>query len=81
MRGARRNIDAMDRVEGERKSVDLSGIELRVLEIMRMGKTTKEIAATLCIPERTAELHIRHSLKRLRARSREELLLLLRGYH
>jgi DNA-binding NarL/FixJ family response regulator len=71
MRGARRNIDAMDRVEGERKSVDLSGIELRVLELMRLGKTTKEIAATLCIPERTVELHIRHSLRRLQARSGE----------
>jgi DNA-binding NarL/FixJ family response regulator len=71
----------MIRVEGKHKSVDLSGIELRVLEIMRMGKTTKEIAATLCIPERMVELHIRHSLRRLRARSREELLSLVRGYH
>ena|SRR5215469_3975768 len=80
-RETHRNIDTMDWVEGERKSVDLSGIELRVLELMRLGKTTKEIAATLCIPERTVELHIRHSLGRLRARSGEELLSLIRGYH
>jgi DNA-binding CsgD family transcriptional regulator len=80
-RGTRRNIDVMNRVEEEHGSVHVSGIELRVLELMRLSKTTREIAATLCIPERTAELHIRHSLRRLRARSREELLLLLRGYH
>jgi DNA-binding NarL/FixJ family response regulator len=80
-RGTRSNIDAMNWVEEAHKRVHVSGIELRVLELMRLSKTTKEIAATLCIPERTAELHIRHSLKRLRARSREELLLLLRGYH
>ena len=80
-RGARRNIDAMDPVEGEFRCVDLSAMEHRVLDLMRLGKTTKEIAAMLCIPERTVELHIRHSLRRLRARSGEELLSLIGGYH
>jgi len=80
-RGARPNIDAMRQVGGELKSVDLSAVELKVLDFMRLGKTTKEIAAMLCIPERTVELHIRHSLRRLRARSGEELLSLIGGYH
>jgi DNA-binding NarL/FixJ family response regulator len=71
----------MRQVGGELKSVDLSVTELRVLDFMRLGKTTKEIAAMLCIPERTVELHIRHSLRRLRARSGEELLSLIGGYH
>ena len=70
-RGARPNIDAMRQVGGELKSVDLSAVELKVLDFMRLGKTTKEIAAMHCIPERTVELHIRHSLRRLQARSGE----------
>ena len=80
-KGARPDIDAMRQVRGELTSVDLSAIELRVLDFMRLGKTTKEIAAMLCIPERTVELHIRHSLRRLRARSGEELLSLIGAYH
>jgi len=80
-RETHRDIDVMNQVEEEHESVHLSGIELKVLELMRLSKTTKEIAATLCILERTAQLHIRHSLRRLQARSREELLSLLRGYH
>ena len=80
-KGARPDIDAMRQVGGVLKSVDLSAMELRVLDFLRLGKTTKEIAAMLCIPERTVELHIRHSLRRLRARSGEELLSLIGGYH
>ena len=79
--GARRSFDAIDQVEGEPKGVGLSPTELRVLNLMRLGKTTKEIAAMLCIPERTVELHVRHSLRRLRARSGEELLSLVRRCH
>ena len=78
---ARRNFGAIGQVEGALKTVDLSATELRVLDLIRLGKTTKEIAAELCIPERTVALHIRHSLRRLRARSAEELLSLLRRYH
>ena len=80
-KGARPDIDAMRQVGGEFKSGDLPAMELRVLDFLRLGKTTKEIAAMLCIPERTVELHIRHSLRRLRARSGEELLSLIGGYH
>jgi len=79
--GAHRSVDAIDQAEEALKTVDLSAMELRVLDLMRLGKTTNEIAAILCIPTRTVELHVRHSLKRLRARSREELLSLIRRYH
>jgi DNA-binding NarL/FixJ family response regulator len=54
---------------------------LRVLDLVSLGKTTNEIAAALRIRERTVELHVRHSLRCLRARSREELLSLIRRYH
>ena len=80
-REARRNFGAIGQVEGALKTAVLSATELRVLDLMRLGKTTKEIAAELCIPERTVALHIRHSLRRLRARSAEELLSLIRRYH
>jgi DNA-binding CsgD family transcriptional regulator len=80
-REARRNAGAIGQVEGPLKTVDLSATELRVLDLMRLSKTTKEIAAKLCIPERTVALHVRHSLRRLRARSAEELLSLIMRYH
>ena len=81
IRGTRRNVGAIGQVKGALKTVDLSAMELRVLDLMHLGKTTKEIAATLCIPEHTVELHVRHSLRRLRARSVEQLLSLISRYH
>jgi DNA-binding NarL/FixJ family response regulator len=80
-RGTRRNVRAIGQVEGALKTVDLSAMELRVLDLMRLGKTTKEIATKLCVPERTVALHVRHSLRRLRVRSAEELLSLIGRYH
>ena len=80
-REARRNAGAIGQVEGPLKTVDLSATELRVLDLMRLGKTTREIAAKLCIPERTVAFHVRNSLRRLRARSVEELLSLIMRYH
>jgi DNA-binding NarL/FixJ family response regulator len=68
-------------VKGALKTVDLSAMELRVLDLMRLGKTTKEIAAKLRLPEATVALRVRHSLRRLRARSVEELISLIRGYY
>jgi DNA-binding CsgD family transcriptional regulator len=78
---ARHNVGAIGQVEGALKTVDLSAMDLRVLDLMRLGKTTKEIAARLHIPERTVALHVRHSLRRLRARGAEELLSLIKRYH
>jgi DNA-binding CsgD family transcriptional regulator len=75
------DIGAIGQAEGELKIVDLSAMEFRVLDLTRQRKTTKEIAVTLRIPERTVKLHVRHGLSRLRARSAKELLSLFRGYH
>jgi DNA-binding CsgD family transcriptional regulator len=80
-RETRRNVSAIGQVEGVLKEADLSAAELRVLDLMCLGKTSKEIAAKLCIPEGTVALHVRRSLRRLRARSAEELLSLIRRYH
>ena len=44
-RGARPNIDAMRQVGGELKSVDLSAVELKVLDFMRLSDTLP-LAAT-----------------------------------
>jgi DNA-binding NarL/FixJ family response regulator len=80
-RGVHRNVGAIGQAEGALKAVDLSAMEFKVLDLMRLGKTTKDIAAKLCIPERTVVLRVHHSLRRLRARSAEELLSLVREYH
>ena len=79
--GARRNVKAVDGLGGVLRTVDLSPMELRVLDLMHLDKTTNEIAAALHTRERTVELHVRHSLKCLRARSRAELLSLIKRYH
>ena len=80
-KGAHHYVGAAGQAEGGPKIVDVSAMEVRVLDLTRRGKTTKEIAATLCIPEHMVALHVRHSLKCLRARSVEELLSLVREYH
>ena len=65
----------------EENSVELSQLELQVLERLRQGKTYKTIAHELNMSESTVELHIRHSLERIGARNRSELLLLIKRFH
>ena len=48
---------------------------------LRQGKTSKTIAHELSMSESTVQLHIRHSLERIDARNRAELLLLIRRLH
>ena len=58
--------------------MELSQLDLQVLERLRQGKTYKRIADELNMSESTVELHIRHSLERIDARNRAELLSLIR---
>jgi DNA-binding NarL/FixJ family response regulator len=55
-------------------SNELSPIERVILQLLRLGSTTKEIAAKLRISERTVKLHVCHSLQVIDARNRKELL-------
>ena len=57
----------------ERRAGEPSAIESAILECLRLGRTTKEIAAKLRISERTVKLHLRHILRLIDARSRDEL--------
>jgi DNA-binding NarL/FixJ family response regulator len=52
----------------------LSAIERIVLDGLRRGLTIKAIAQEVGLAQGTVELHIKHSLRKLRVRSREELL-------
>jgi len=53
--------------------VDLStDRELRVLELVAFGRTTKEIAAELGLSEATISFHVSSCLRKLGARSRAE---------
>ena len=65
----------------EGSSLELSSLDLQVLERLRQGKTYKTIAHELNMSESTVELHIRHSLERIDARNRGELLLLIKRFH
>jgi DNA-binding CsgD family transcriptional regulator len=62
----------------EENSLELSQLDLQVLERLRQGKTYKTIAHELNMSASTLELHIRHTLERIDARDRAELLSLIR---
>ena len=59
----------------------LSTIERKVLDRVRKGLTTEAISRELDLAQSTVELHIKHSLRKLRVRSREELLLRIAWWH
>ena len=68
-------------VRDEGNSLELSQLDLQVLERLGQGKTYKTIAHELNMSESTVELHIRRSLERIDARNRSELLLLIKRFH
>jgi len=53
---------------------DLSMIQWKILDLMRRRRTIDAIAKELDISGRAVEQHIRRILRKLRARSRKELL-------
>jgi two-component system nitrate/nitrite response regulator NarL len=59
----------------------LSAIERKILDRVRKGQTTEAISRELDLAQSTVELHIKHSLRKLRVRSREELLLRIAWWH
>jgi DNA-binding NarL/FixJ family response regulator len=65
-------FDALRRMQAERGRSLLSGRELEVLECMRRGLTTPEIATELFISENTVKTHSRHILEKLGVRKRSE---------
>ena len=64
-----------------KRSRELSPIGRAVLQLLRGGGTTKEIAAKLRISQCTVRLHVRHSLGLLDARNRKELLAQIQIRH
>jgi DNA-binding NarL/FixJ family response regulator len=61
------------------RSIDLTTREGEVLDAMREGLSTREIAAKLLIAETTVRRHIGAVLKKLQVQSRREALELLRS--
>ncbi len=55
--------------------------EMEVFELLRSGKSSKQIAATLAISPRTVETHRYHLLHKLDVPSVKDLLLLLATLH
>jgi two-component system, NarL family, nitrate/nitrite response regulator NarL len=66
-------------IVGDGRGVDLTSREWDVLDAMRDGLTTREIAAKLLIADVTVRRHIGAVLKKLQVRSRREALELLRS--
>jgi DNA-binding NarL/FixJ family response regulator len=56
---------------------NLTQRELQVLWLLGDGKTNKEIAARLCVSEKTVEFHIGRLLSKLNVRTRTEAVLLI----
>ena len=71
-RHLRRNTAGRLRAADETSS--LSARELQVLELLRTGKTTKEIATALQLSTRTVDIHRANMKKKLRLRSGAELI-------
>ena len=53
--------------------------EMSVIEEVRRGKANKQIAYDLNISEHTVKLHLRHIMKKLKARNRTEVAILARN--
>ncbi|MCG2595065.1 response regulator transcription factor [Ramlibacter sp. XY19] len=68
----RRNTGAKARAEEGVSS--LSARELQVLELLRSGKTTKEIADQLQLSSRTVDIHRANMKKKLKLRTGAELI-------
>jgi len=64
---------------GKGRSVDLTSREWEVLELMRDGLSTRDIAASLFISEVTVRRHIGSVLKKLRVATRADALKLLQS--
>ena len=72
--GAKRHL-----VVADGRGVDLTSREWEVLDCMREGFSTREIAAKLLIADVTVRRHIGAVLKKLQVQSRREALELLRS--
>lgn len=73
-RGARRHLSIP-----RRRGVDLTSREWEVLDLMRDGLSTREIAGRLLISDVTVRRHVGGVLKKLRVETRAEALELLQS--
>jgi DNA-binding NarL/FixJ family response regulator len=72
---AGRLIQALRTPSTPRPGSDLTGREHQVLRLVAAGKANKDIAAELCISERTARTHVSNILTKLRMTSRTQAAL------
>lgn len=67
---ARRSAPAKSKASPERESIELSGRELDVLELLAQGMTNREVADRIRVSARTVDHHVSHILSKLGARNR-----------
>lgn len=63
----------LGRIGGRTHEHGLTGAERRVAELVAEGRTNREVAATLCLGERTVSSHLTQIYAKLGVRSRTEL--------
>ena len=68
-------------MDGEGNLIHFSRRQLEVLERLKQGKQNKIIADELNMCESTVKIHIRHIMRKLKARNRTQVVLLTRNMH
>jgi DNA-binding NarL/FixJ family response regulator len=68
-------------MDSERNPIPFSQRQLEVLERLKQGKQNKTIAHELNMCESTVKVHIRHLMRKLKARSRTQVVLLTSNMH
>jgi len=68
-------------MDGEGNPIYFSRRQLEVLEKLKQGKQNKIIAHELNMCESTVKVHIRHIMRKLKARNRTQVVLLTRNMH
>jgi DNA-binding NarL/FixJ family response regulator len=68
--------DRSDQPPGRRANAPLTERQLEVIEEIRHGKANKQIAYALNMSEHTVKVHLRHIMRKLRARNRTEVAVL-----
>ncbi len=68
--------DRSDQLPGLKANAPLTERQLEVIEEIRHGKANKQIAYALNMSEHTVKVHLRHIMRKLRARNRTEVAVL-----
>jgi DNA-binding NarL/FixJ family response regulator len=70
-------ISAMSSFQGQDESQLFTARQIMVIEALRRGRANKQIAYELGMCESTVKVHIRHIMRKLKARNRTEVAMMV----